>query len=988
LYTKAFTMTSSPISTLIVVDPTVENYQSLIDNASPNAEVLVLDATRDGIEQITEALASHTGIESLQIVSHGGSGRLQLGAAQLSLDTIESYAAQLEGWSSALSEGADILLYGCDVAAGQSGSEFVNQLKDLIGADIAASTDLTGSAALGGDWDLETQLGTIETTFAFAQSALESYDSTLQVLVNETFAGADVTSGPWLFGRGGSASQFNPFLTARNNPNPSQGGLPGSPTGTPIDQPGQGTLRLTDADRQEATFVIYNNPIPSNAGLSVTFDIFSYGGTGADGISFFLIDGSQSPTVAGGFGGSFGYAQRNIDGTPGLVGGYLGIAFDEYGNFSNTETTSAGSQKPTGPGRIPDSISVRGSQETGYAYLTGTSTIPQGIDVPNAPNREAARRRVNVDLTQTGVLTVRIDLNQDNDFNDANEVAINAFDAIAANSPVPETFKFGFAGATGSQTNIHEIRNLQIETISEAPEVADVSATLDQGEVLQIPGLNATDSDGTIANYIIETLPPAEQGTLFLGDPAQGGTAITVGQEIAPAQIGQIFFQGAEEFFGNVSFTYNATDNTGSVDATPGTVRLTVNPVLVTPPGGPAIPPEGPPVEPGCEPGLNLRGTNGADRIEGSEDSDTIRGLRGNDVLLGLECGDTLEGNQGRDRLIGDGGNDTLRGNQGNDVLRGGQGIDFLFGNLGNDDLDGGTGDDAIDGGYGNDQILGKRGSDVILGNNGDDTIEGGAGNDNIDGGRGQDLIRGGGNRDVIRGRQGNDRIRGDRGNDRLFGNLGDDRIDAGRGGDRLNGGYGDDVLFARRGNDQLRGKEGNDTLYGNRGRDNLLGEAGDDLIVGGPGRDVLTGGVGADRFFFLGGSQRDTLRQSTGAARDRITDFSFAEGDKLLLSFENNVGVLSSPSALFNAGAVVGRNIIRAASRAYADKNQEATGRQRLQAGEAVFFEWRGQTFLSVNNDVSGYGFRDLTVDMSGIQFKAGDRNAGTLTVADYFAA
>ena len=64
--------------------------------------------------------------------------------------------------NAALSNNADILIYGCDVAAGEAGQAFVNALASATGSDIAASTDTTGSADLGGDWDLEAQTALVE----------------------------------------------------------------------------------------------------------------------------------------------------------------------------------------------------------------------------------------------------------------------------------------------------------------------------------------------------------------------------------------------------------------------------------------------------------------------------------------------------------------------------------------------------------------------------------------------------------------------------------------------------------------------------------------------------------------------------------------------------------------------------------------------------------------------------------------------------------
>ena len=49
--------------------------------------------------------------------------------------------------------------------------------------------------------------------------------------------------------------------------------------------------------------------MPANATVYAKFDFESYGGTGADGITFFLYDGSKAFSV-GAYGGSIGYAQK------------------------------------------------------------------------------------------------------------------------------------------------------------------------------------------------------------------------------------------------------------------------------------------------------------------------------------------------------------------------------------------------------------------------------------------------------------------------------------------------------------------------------------------------------------------------------------------------------------------------------------------------------------------------------------------------------
>ena len=151
-----------------------------MNGAIPEAEVIVLDSTRDGIVQITEVLQERTDIAAIHIVSHGSPGCLYLGNTQLSLDTLEGYASHLQTWATPLFP-SSLLLYGCNVAAGDTGAEFVERLHRVTGADIAASANRTGCAALGGDWEMEVAIGQIEIPLAFGEEAREAYTSVLAV---------------------------------------------------------------------------------------------------------------------------------------------------------------------------------------------------------------------------------------------------------------------------------------------------------------------------------------------------------------------------------------------------------------------------------------------------------------------------------------------------------------------------------------------------------------------------------------------------------------------------------------------------------------------------------------------------------------------------------------------------------------------------------------------------------------------------------------
>ncbi|HMS84765.1 MAG TPA: DUF4347 domain-containing protein [Nitrospira sp.] len=159
-------------SEVVFVDPTVPNYQDLLSGMNSNVEVIMLDGGQDGIEQMANALSGRSGIDAIHVISHGGAGELQLGTGVLNADSMSTqYADDMAVIQQALSEQADILVYGCEFAQGEVGQAAVDMLAELTGADVQASTDLTGSISLGGDWEFEVSTGTIETSLAIDYDA-------------------------------------------------------------------------------------------------------------------------------------------------------------------------------------------------------------------------------------------------------------------------------------------------------------------------------------------------------------------------------------------------------------------------------------------------------------------------------------------------------------------------------------------------------------------------------------------------------------------------------------------------------------------------------------------------------------------------------------------------------------------------------------------------------------------------------------------------
>jgi hypothetical protein len=158
---------------LVFVDPGVPDAQRLVDAIAarrPDAafHIIELDPTRDGLAQITEALAGQREVAAIHIVSHGDPGAIELNGRRIDAAAIETDAGQFTAWRAALGDQADLLIYGCDVASTPAGIAMLMRLAELTGADVAGSTDPTGSTDAGGDWTLEATIGAIQAGSLFA----------------------------------------------------------------------------------------------------------------------------------------------------------------------------------------------------------------------------------------------------------------------------------------------------------------------------------------------------------------------------------------------------------------------------------------------------------------------------------------------------------------------------------------------------------------------------------------------------------------------------------------------------------------------------------------------------------------------------------------------------------------------------------------------------------------------------------------------------
>ena len=165
---------------LVVVDARVPDSERLLaDLHAQQAQgraltILTVLPGEDALVRIDAALSQAPGQWSaIHLIGHGQAGEMNLGDTRIDIDLIRARAEDFAGWAQHLAEGADLMLYGCDLAANEAGQAVVEALAGLTGADVAASVDATGSALLGGNWTLEYQRGLIGAQTAFS-TAIEA----------------------------------------------------------------------------------------------------------------------------------------------------------------------------------------------------------------------------------------------------------------------------------------------------------------------------------------------------------------------------------------------------------------------------------------------------------------------------------------------------------------------------------------------------------------------------------------------------------------------------------------------------------------------------------------------------------------------------------------------------------------------------------------------------------------------------------------------
>jgi len=777
---------------IVFIDSMVDDYEMLVAGVKPGLEVVLLDDTQNGITQITEALKGRSGLSSLHIVTHGDAGELWVGIGFVDSNTLEQYKQDLQSWAAALAPDGDILLYGCNIAAGETGRQFVQLLGQLTGANVAASNNLTGSAALGGDWELEVKIGSVEAPIAFGVETMEAYSAVLTTRL--VSVGTDGIEGNGdSYGSSISADgRYVAFTSDASNlvsddtnnasdifiydavanttrrvsvgtddtQGDNESSLPSISADGRYVAFWSNASNLVNGDTNNASDIfVYDTVANTTRRVSVASD----GTEGYDNSSYKPF---YKPSISadGRYVAFESYASN-------LVSGDTNNASDIFVYDTVANTTRLVSVDSNGTGGYDNSYGSSISADGRYVAFTSDASNLVSGDTNNTPD---------IFVYDTVANTTRIISVGDNGIQGDSESSKPSISADGRYVAFTSDASNLVSGDTNNASDIFVYDTVVNTTRRVSVDDNGIEGNSDSS-FFSRPSISA---DGRYVAFTSDASNLVSSDTnnasdIFVYDTVANTTRLVSVDSNGPGGYDNSYGSSISADGNYVAFTSRAS-NLVSGDTN------NASDIFVYDRGyGTQNPWTGTPFD-------DTYTYTGTDNFTGS-------GLAGNDTIVGGIGHDTLDGGTGNDSLVGGLGDDTYyvdsyRGDKIVENLN--EGIDTVISSqsyrLGNN-LENLTLTGTASQGIGNsldNRIVGNSQANSLVGQAGNDTIYGGAGNDNLNGNNGNDSLYGGNGNDILVGERGSDFLSGGNGNDLLvgYGNASGER-------DILVGGAGSDIF-------------------------------------------------------------------------------------------------------------------------------------------------------------------------------------------------
>ncbi|WP_312564424.1 DUF4347 domain-containing protein [Diaphorobacter sp.] len=556
---------------LVVIDGAVADKATLYRGLKPSTAVVEIDPSRPGLPQLAEALRDHHNLAAIHVVSHANAGVLQLGSSRITVDNAHEELAALSALREAVRPGADLLFYGCDLAAGEGGGALLDIVQQQTGLDVAASSNLTGSPAQGGDWTLEVQRGSVEASLAFSDKALADFSEVLAASPGtKTFTGWSGGNSPEL-----STTDFR--LTAKN----------GSGTNTDVGIYAGGiAYMMNGAAGDNFNHYMYLRADGTN---TTAFELTGLSAGEAPGLGGEFTNvrivgmvqggGTVDSAIVNGSGvadESFTFGAGQLTNFSGVKITGFKLYFDCQGGCSTTEvanfefrnfTITGAIDTPPAPTVTDGRISISGASGTGGAYRIGDTVTATWNNTAGGDNNSGITG-VTVDFSQFGGGAAVAATNSSGTWTATYTITSGSIDATGRNVSVTAT-------NAGGTTTTADTTNATVDNI--APTVTDarisISGATGVGGAFKIGDTVTTTWNNTAGgDNNSDTISGVTVDFSQFGGGAAVAATNSAGTWTATHTIGAGAIAAT-----NLNVAVTATDNAGNATTTTDTTNATVD---------------------------------------------------------------------------------------------------------------------------------------------------------------------------------------------------------------------------------------------------------------------------------------------------------------------------------------------------------------------------------------------------------------------------
>ncbi|HRN83106.1 DUF4347 domain-containing protein, partial [Nitrosomonas europaea] len=168
---------------LLIVDTDVLDSEILLADLQSDFRTTRLSRETDPVLQISQALFSHQPVREIILLAHANPGKIHFTDYVLDLTELDSRKDELRDWRNWVTDDARLSIYACQLASNETGRAFIQELGNLTGIAIAASSQPVGNLGTSQNWNLDRFTQPFEVPVPFSKHSLAEYPHQLAPVI-------------------------------------------------------------------------------------------------------------------------------------------------------------------------------------------------------------------------------------------------------------------------------------------------------------------------------------------------------------------------------------------------------------------------------------------------------------------------------------------------------------------------------------------------------------------------------------------------------------------------------------------------------------------------------------------------------------------------------------------------------------------------------------------------------------------------------------